>query len=501
MASWISALLFAAGGFLALEAFFVAVRRSLRAARLRAIYQLWTLLVVAALFLLHSELGSRWPRVWQGVAVAATTMTAFFLYLVLSAALLQRPMGAQGQPLLPKLIRDVLGWLVFGSALVTSLAAFEVTQVSTLLVSTTVLSAVLGFALQDVLKNLFAGMAVQTERPFATGDWLLLDGRPARVIDMSWRSTHLRDNEGVRFFEPNAKLVGERLQNLGNGEEPIGWTFRVGLPYETPPARARAALLAAAQSAEGVATHPAPQIFLESFGDSALIYRLRVWTHDVAGLLRFTDAVNGRIWYHLQRAGIQVPFPIRSLQMRDASEEAAKRDAAELARRRARIDGLALFAPLALEHRDRLARGAAQLFFDHGERLVNEGEGGDSLFVLESGQVVVTCRAEAADTQPVMLAMLGPGDCFGEMSLLTGEPRSATVTAHGGCEVLRLDQAALAPILAADPSVAESFSLLLATREAATQARMDDRRGRAVRVDDGSDQASLLARIRSFFGL
>lgn len=500
MASWFAALLFAAGAFLALEALYLAVRHSLRKARLRAIYQTWALTVVAAIFLLRSELGLAMPKLWQGFAVAASTLSAFLLYLVLSAAVFQRPVGAQGQALVPKLIRDVLGWLVFASALVTGLAAFGVTEVSTLLVSTTVLSAVLGFALQDVLKNLFAGMAVQAEQPFAAGDWLLLDGRPARVVDMSWRATHLRDNEGVSFFEPNAKLAGERLQNLGNGEQAVGWSFRVGLPYDTPPARARAALLAAAHSAAGVAADPAPQVFLESFGDSSMVYRLRVWTHDVGGIMRFTDAVNSRIWYHLQRARIAIPFPMRTVQWHDAAGEAAHRVDSDLARRQSRIDGLELFAPLAPEQRERLARAAAPLFFDHGEKLVREGEDGDSLFVVDSGQVLVTRAAESGDSQPLILAMLGPGECFGEMSLLTGAPRSATVTAEGGCEVLRLDATSVAPILAADPSVAESLSRLLAAREAATRARLDDRRGRAPLSDD-SDHASLLERIRAFFRL
>lgn len=501
MSSWLAALAAAAGAYLALEALYVLLRRTLREARLRALFQLWSLAVAMAVLLLRAELTTAWPRLWQTVAVAATTLTALVAYQLLAALVLPRRAGSHGRPVVPKLIRDVVGWLVFVAALLASLAAFEVTQLATLLLSSTALAAIVGFALQDVLKNLFAGMAVQTERPFAAGDWLLLDGRPARVVDMSWRSTHLRDNEGVSFYEPNAKLVGERLTNLGNGEQPVGWSFRVGLPHETPPATARAALLAAARRAPGVVPEPAPQVFLESFGDSAIVYRLRVWTREVDSLMRFTDTVNGRVWYELQRAGIALPYPVRTVLRHDAAAEAERGAGARLARRRSRLDGLELFAPLAPEQRARLSAAATQIFFDHGERLVGEGEAGDSLFVVESGQVLVTRAPEGTDSQPLTLALLGPGDCFGEMSLLTGEPRSATVTAEGGCEVLRLDRAALAPILAADPGVAEALSRLLASREAATRARLDDRRGRTALTGDPTDHAPLLARIRAFFRL
>jgi CRP-like cAMP-binding protein len=305
----------------------------------------------------------------------------------------------------------------------------------------------------------------------------------------------------VSFCEPNAKLVGERLVNLGYGEQPVGWTFRIGLPHETPPAAARAALLAAARSTPGLAPSPEPQVFLESFGESAVTYRLRAWTHDVGALLRFTDAIHGRIWYQLQRAGIAIPYPVRTVQMHDAAGEAGRRATVELERRRARLDALELFAPLAPEQRERLSGAAVQLHFDHGEELVREGEAGDSLFLVAAGEVRVTRAPEGDDAQPLLLATLGAGDCFGEMSLLTGEPRSATVTAEGGCEVLRLDQAAMAPILAADPAVAEALSLLLADREAATRARLDDRRGRAALAGEGPDHTPLLDRIRAFFRL
>ncbi len=105
-----------------------------------------------------------------------------------------------------------------------------------------VVSAVLGFALQDVLKNVFAGMALQTELPFDTGDWLEVDGEPRQVIGMTWRSTHLRNTLGVDFREPNANLVSARVKNLGSGVEPIAL-----------PVRGRRRLRRAAAAGQGLA--------------------------------------------------------------------------------------------------------------------------------------------------------------------------------------------------------------------------------------------------------
>ena len=106
-------------------------------------------------------------------------------------------------------------------------------------------AAVLGFAFQDVLKNVFAGLALQTEAPFSTGDWLLVDGQPQQVIEMTWRSTHLRDNLGHDFREPNANLVNARIENLGSGEVEMAFEVEVGVVYGAPPRQVKDALEAA----------------------------------------------------------------------------------------------------------------------------------------------------------------------------------------------------------------------------------------------------------------
>jgi small-conductance mechanosensitive channel/CRP-like cAMP-binding protein len=504
--AWLAALAAALGVVLALEVPFLLLRRHLQALRLRLLYHLWVASIGAVAGLVYGRfLGSAWderlPNVWRGAAALAIVSTALVLYALFSLLVLQQPRGPQKQAAVPKLVRDVLGWVVFAAAVMLALSTLEITQLTAVLVSSTVLSAVVGLALQDVLKNLFAGMALQTERPFAIGDWLLVDGQPMQVVEMSWRSTHLRNSDGHDLFEPNAQVVAGRVVNLGSGARPIGWTFHVGLDYDVPPAQARAALAAAVAGAEGVAEQPAPGIFLDSFGDSAVNYRLRVWTRDVHQLTRFTDAVYGRIWYQLRRAGLGIPYPHRQLEIRQAGEEAAQRLRIDADRRRARIDALPLFRDLPEAARARLASAAVRVHFDHGERLVREGEAGDTLFIVDRGRVTVSKSGSAVGTTSLSLAMLGEGDFFGEMSLLTGEPRSATVASDGGCEVLALERAAMAEVLESDPTIAEALSVALAARVAATVARFEDRRERAQATAESTDSLSLLKRIRSFFKL
>jgi CRP-like cAMP-binding protein len=164
------------------------------------------------------------------------------------------------------------------------------------------------------------------------------------------------------------------------------------------------------------------------------------------------------------------------------------------------LAGLDLFDQLPAEALDSLAASARRVHFDDGEMLVSEGEAGDSLFVLEAGRVLVSKQGGDGGSA-VPLAHLARGAFFGEMSLLTGAPRSATVTAQGGVTVLVLSQPALAPLVEADPEIAETLSRAVTTRRADTEATLETRAKSRDPRPAATDESSILDRIRAFFKL
>ncbi len=485
------------GILVALEFAYVLLRRTLPRFRHRFVYHLWALAAATLAFLVrtpHAE-GSLWR-----VAVAAVLfLTAAVLFEIFEAGVLLRPWHAAQGPMLPELWRDGLRTLVLAAvAFVLAVQIFGADPKDITLPGTAVLAA-LGFALQDVLRNVFAGMALQSDRSFQPGDWLWLDGRPAQVIDITWRAVRLRTNEGEILIEPNATIATARITNLGSGREPVAFTFRVGLPYAAPPARVKSTLLAAGRSAPGVAENPVPEVFLENYGDSSITYRLRVWTRQVTSVLRFMDGVNTRIWYALQREGIQIPFPIRTLHFHQHDRDIARERAGEREHIADLLAHLPLFQALERQALERLATAARRQHFDQREVLVREDERGDSLFVIESGRVEVSKAAAGVTSGPVVLAELGPGEFFGEMSLLTGAPRSATVSAAQSSEVVVITRQALQPLLAADPDLVSTLATALAERAAETETKLEGRRA-AARASAPA-VGTFLTRIRSFFKL
>jgi small-conductance mechanosensitive channel/CRP-like cAMP-binding protein len=496
--NWPQALGLAAGLILALEVLYFFLRKRAPWFHLRLLYQLW----VANLALLVVFNGLDFERPFQFAAASAVLLSTLVLFALVDALILQRPWNPDRGPFIPKLARDVvrIGLLVAAALYAATVILNQ--PVGPLLVSSTVLSAVIGLALQDTLKNIFSGMALDLEKPFKPGDWLLIDGKTrARVIEMSWRSTHLRTNEGLSIFEPNANLSVSRIVNYGSGEHPVAVEMRVGLPYGAPPAEIKEALVEAASSAPGTVDRPSVRVMLESFDDHAITYFMRVWTRRVSNLARFRDGVNSRIWYQLKRRNIEIPFPIRTIHMHEAPDMEEHRHSKAVRKAFELFNKIDIFEALDDAVVRQLAAASQRRLFDGGETLVREGDAGDSLFVIERGSVRVTKSDPEQDDRSVDLAVLDEGAFFGEMSLLTGEPRSATILAREHCGVLQLGKEALASTLEADPRIAEVLSRVLAARRQDTTETLEDRRDRAAAEIIERDEHTFLKKIQAFFSL
>ena len=485
-----------------METLYFLLRKRVPRFHLNLLYHLWALSLAALAvfqFLGINLLGSTAGGIASAMALLLTTLV---LYALVDALILQRPWGKDQGPLVPKLARDVLRL-----GLLIAVGLFAITKildqpVGPVLVSSTVLSAVIGLALQDTLKNIFSGMALDLEKPFRPGDWLVIEGGVrAQVVDMSWRSTHLRTKEGLDVYEPNANLSVSRLINYGSGERPFAVEIRIGLPYGVPPAEIKEVLREAALSAPGVLDRPPVRILLESFDDHAITYFMRVWTRRAANVSRFRDGVNSRIWYQLKRHGVEVPFPIRTIHMHEAPDMEQHRQGKALRKASELFTKVDIFHELDQEIVRQLAASSQRKLFDAGEVLVSEGDEGESLFVVEKGAVRVTKSDPEQEGKHVDLAILEEGAFFGEMSLLTGEPRSATVIARDPCGVLVLNKQALAMTLEADPRIAESLSRALAARRIDTLETLEDRRSREAAAVSVEDERTFLRRIQSFFSL
>ena len=358
-----------------------------------------------------------------------------------------------------------------------------------------VLTAVLGFALRDTLGNVFAGLAIHAEHPFEKGDWIQYDAVPAhvgRVVEINWRATKVLTLDEAHVIIPNGQLAQASIRNF---TKPEAWSRRslfVVTPYDVPPQRVQAIILDAIRGSFGVLEQPAPSVVTNAFTERGVEHWVRLFTTAFDQRDRVDGIARDRIWYALARHGIRIPVATHAVQI--SEPPAPESLAAAVERRIECLERIDLLEPLNPRLVRRLAESSTDSVFAAGEPVVRQGDAGTSMYVILAGRVEVTAR-ESADDSAATLAVLMPGSYFGEMSLMTGAPRVATVTAIEETRLLEIGKDAFAAILASEPEVVEALGRSLRDRLV--------ERKRAIAGSDPPtpEPQALLRTIRDFFRL
>jgi small-conductance mechanosensitive channel/CRP-like cAMP-binding protein len=440
--------------------------------------------------------GSRAVVLVQLLLAAAILLTVNLGLQVFEVVVWEQVFRSRQRRVVPRLLLEIFNLAVMIAASLAILNQVFDADLSGLLITSTVVSAVIGLALQDMLGNLVSGLALQLDRPFDVGDWIQVGLDEGAVTEMKWRTVTLRSIDNLAIIIPNANMVREQVRNFSRPTAAQRLHVRVGLPYSVPPGRIRDVLQPAVQGAGGVLAAPAPDILVAEYGDSAIVYDVRYWIDDYSRTPEIRSEVLARIWYALSRAGISVPFPVRDVTLRtvtaDTEREVHDRQQTEIFRS---LRPLPIFAPLSDDQIGRLADHTSVYRFHAGEELFRQGDEGDSLFVVVSGRARVEFQNVRGDRQ--VLAIRQAGDFFGEMSLLTGARRSASVTAETDMVVEVVDKAAFAPVLSGDLSSLQMLSEIVEGRVA--DLRQMEAASPEPAQAGGAD--SLLGRIARFLGL
>ncbi|HVU36958.1 MAG TPA: mechanosensitive ion channel family protein [Opitutales bacterium] len=424
---------------------------------------------------------------------ALTTLLATFPLVTLLNRALWSCVGTDGRIReAPRLLAETTGLIVFiALTLLVAQSFYSWTVPTSLWAGSGIIALVVGFAMQDLLGNIWAGFALYVSRPFKVGDWLLVDNQHARVLEVTWRSTRLVTDDDVLLEMPNSSLVKQPIHNFHQPAPEHALRITIGLHYNVPPARAQGVLRAAAASVPGVCTQPPPQINVLNFADSAITYEVKFWIQDHGQKSRLMSDVRSHCWYAVRRADMEIPFPIVTLYRatpRDTAGEA--RAAAATALRRS-----AIFNVLTPEQVNELVCHSPVVLFAQAEPLIEQGAEGGSMFLLVRGRVEVRVRREGATK---VVTQLGPGDCLGEMSMLTGEKRSATVAASDEVEAVEITHEAFSAFIRHNPEVLTRLGDLLAKRQ---QANVQITPGDGAPSPMPETRDTIISRLRAFFEL
>lgn len=373
-------------------------------------------------------------------------------------------------------------------------------DLASLLTTSAVITAVLAFSMQDTLGNVLGGVVLQLDDSVKVGDWIKLGDISGQVVDVRWRHTAVETRNRETVVIPNGWLVKNQFLLIGSRRDPKPrwrrWVW-FNLDLATPPSKVIQVLEESVRGADipNVVADPPPSAVLMDVGQGYGRYALRYWMADP----RPDDPTDSEVRIHAlaalarHRIRLAVVQEERLIHKENDARRAAQQ-ADSHARRLQALDEVELFSTLSDDERETLARAMVDTPFVKGDTITRQGAVAHWLYLVIDGEADVWTEANGQRTH---VATLKPGSVVGEMGLITGEPRRATVTARSDVTCFRLDKAAFQSVLRARPDLAEELSKVISRR----QGELESKRLASSAAGAVAPSEAISARIRSFFGL
>jgi small-conductance mechanosensitive channel/CRP-like cAMP-binding protein len=389
----------------------------------------------------------------------------------------------------PRLVTDLLAFAVYLVAAGVLLVFVFHQPIEGLLATSGVVGIVFGLALKNMISDVFSGLALNVEQPYRVGDWIQYEGDVGKVVEINWRATRIQRKDRVTIVVPNGVLAGARVYNYSLAA-PYGSRLEICLEHSLSPDRALRILGAAAKSTRSILAEPAASTCIVRFEPHGVVYAIDFYVDDFVRQTSMRHDLQRNVMLHLYQAGVSLARP-KSDVVVGATHESSALDLEALLRR------VPLFDALDAGEIATLACSMQRREIKVGHVLTRRGEPGSSLFVVVEGVLDVLVEIEGVERK---VAPMSPGSFFGEMSMLTGEPRSATVVASTDALVYEIERDDLAPLLDRRPAIASLLSDFMAERRLAQESLRASAQPGAIDVEKKTLASQFLGKILGLFG-
>ncbi len=392
---------------------------------------------------------------WSLLVLALAWLINRYLQFFFWRDFFERKYGTRAPKILPNIVAVALYLL----ALYIVMTVIWGRSMSGLLVSTGVLVGIIGFALQNFISDFFYGFSITLEKPFSKGDWIELgDGTLGKVVDISWRAIHLLSfNESI-YIIPNSTISRNTVHNLSRPTRTYALWLKVSVDSAYPPDLVRRMLTEAALSCDSVLRDPMPAINISDASGNPYVYVIYVYFEDFISHYRGKTELYMTVHQRLERAGIAPSSNKYAVSTEETPVRHYSRPSVKDS-----LQSIALFEPLSEEDIDLIAANSYEQTFHPGDTIMREGAEESSLLIIASGVVQVSRQGQRG--KEVDVERLGAGDFIGEMALLTGRPRSATVRALVATSGIIVPHEAIEPILKKNPQLSEKIAEIMVERK------------------------------------
>lgn len=421
---------------------------------------------------------------WMAVVITAVR---YLNFLVFGAAL-----RSKGEQEISSLLRTVMTVIIYIVAFfIIFQTQFPKIELAPLFTGSAIIGIVVGLALQDTLGNLFSGIAIQADQSFQVGDVISVGDKIGTVESVSWRGVKIRTFQNKLLVISNS-VIGKETLEIAPRNNLNARLVRFNTIYTTSPARVIQVVREAVRQVENVSPKRRPKVRIWNLGDNGIDWEVKYWTTDYQHHNDTDALIRQRIWYAFERAGLDFAYPTRTIYTAKQSEESNVfvETADEICER---INSIPIFAPLSTEETQRISASCMVRVFAPGEPVIVAGEAGDSMFIVHRGRVNIQVKENGIGRT---ITTLHAGDFFGEMSLFSGDPRTADVVADTETKVIEISQQILKPLFEGNPELVKVIAEIIEERRQALDEAEEDLQ--SIAEDDLGGPVNKLKR---FFGL
>ncbi len=413
---------------------------------------------------------------------------------------------------MPRVLHTITMAILYLSALFIILKGVLSINITPFLATSALLTMIIGLALQGVLSNLLSGLSLHFTKSFGKGDWVEVASEEGVVIDTNWRETRIFNRDSNIVVIPNNTMASEKITNFSYPNKKTALIIPVKAGYNSAPTEVFAALCEAAADVPSVLERPAPEAHLLEHGDLGTTYRVRFWITDFAHKYQIMADVGRNIWFQFKRRNLEIPVPL-SDKIKDVVESIkVKQGMPEIAAKPERLfhsllnsnflryqegekEGELLVAE---EEVGELARTVGCLQFAPGEVVCRQGEKGESCYIVISGRINGEIIYEEKGKKYSSNFKVEPYQLFGEMSLFTGMPRTATGIIDVDSELLKINAVDFARLLERNPALAEVMADLVSRRNKKNQKFLKKIKELSAQdIEESISKKSILARLKS----
>jgi len=444
---------------------------------------------------------------------AALIFIIIFFFLRLVDAFFQSWYVRRKQPFpIPKVLHSLVLAIIYLIVFFIILRGILGVNITPFLATSALLTMIIGLAFQDVLSNILSGMSLHLIKSFTKGDWVSVGTDEGVVMDTNWRETRIFDRFSNIVVIPNNTVASEKIINFSAPDRKTALTIPVKAGYEAPPTEVFEALREAAADVSEVLSHPIPEVHLLSYDDFGISYAIKFWITDFARKYPIMADVGRNIWYKFRRRGIAIPVPLGDklgevMFSVDAQRKARNMEAdvnqnfTDLMESDFLKDkeGERTGDFLASEDTMHEFAGMVKRYrFAPGEVVFKQGEGGESCFVVASGRVGGKISYREKGKAYTSEFEVEPGGLFGEMSLFTGMPRTATCIVLEEAELLEIKAEDFAWLLDKNPQLGEALAEIVSKRNKENQAFLEKLKELSKKdIEQSTNKRSILARLTS----